>query len=223
MSEDLFFFAVDLNNYVPASLYLLHQVHLYSHLLSSSPATAYPAFSQVNLSWVMKPNLLLSVGTLLLNPFPMLFFLLKAGGIFSFFQSLPLRTTQVLLTFLTSFPPHCSHCSLPDHHSPASPPLCLLKRTSVICSQLPWFRVDLGISDFFLMNALHSPVLWDIESCSLLGMWLQQGHTVLPSSALLFGCRTGLPPPRPPAAITKRMSKFKRSGANLLSYPLSNL
>lgn len=102
----------------PFSLYLIHQLHLYSHLLSPSTATLHPTFMQVNLPWVMKSNLLLSLGTLLLNPFTELFFLFKAGGIFSFFQSLLPHTAQVLLTFLTSFPSHDSHCSLPDHHSP---------------------------------------------------------------------------------------------------------
>lgn len=120
----------------PFSLYLIHQLHLYSHLFSPSTATLHPTFMQVNLPWVMKSNLLLSLGTLLLNPFTELFFLFKAGGIFSSFQSLLPHTAQVLLTFLTSLPSHDSHCSLPDHHSHL-PPLCLLKWTSVIYSQAP--------------------------------------------------------------------------------------
>lgn len=145
----------------PLSLYLLH-VCLHSPLLSPSTATVHPAFSQINISWVMKSNLLLSLGTRLLSPFSMFFFLLKGGEIFSSFQSLFPHTTQVFLPFLRSFPPCYSHCSLPDHPSLTSSLSCLLTWTSVICSRLPWLRVDFGICDFFLIIAPHSPVPWDI-------------------------------------------------------------
>lgn len=151
----------------PLSLYLLHQLYLYSHLLSPSTATVHPTFMQENLPWVMKSNLLPSLGTLPLNPFTELFFLFKASEIFPSFQSLLPHTAHVLLTFLTFFPSHESHCFLPDQ---CSPPFCLLKWTSVICSQAPRFRVDFGICGFFLMIAHPSPVLWNIKSCSLLGV-----------------------------------------------------
>lgn len=170
----------------PLSLYLLHQVHLCSHLLYPSTATVHPTSLQGSLSWIMKSNLLLSLGPLLLNPFPMLFFLLKADGIFSSFQSLLPHTSQVLLTCLTSFPLHCSHDSLPDHQSPTIP-------LSVYWSRLLSLAASCLGSGYILEYVTFTWWLQeDIDSCSLLVMQLQQGHAVLPGSALLYGCPAGL-------------------------------
>lgn len=200
----------------PLPLYLLHHVHLHSHLLSPSTATVHPAFSQVNLSWVMKPNLLLSLGTLLLSPFPMFFFLLKNGESFSSFQSLLPHATQVFHTFLTSFP--LCHCSLSDHHSLTSP-------ISVYWSGLLSFAAsyrDWGYTLEYVTFSwwLHPiPQFFGISSpAACLGCGSSRATLCFPA----LPCSMSALQDSPSAVTDKSRTKFKRSEANLLSYPLSN-
>lgn len=141
-----------------------------------------------------------------LIPLQRLIFLFKAGGIFSSFQSLLPHTAQVLLTFLTFFP---SGKPLPLAGPLFSPTLsaevdfCHLQPSTLIQGRL-WSMW------LFYGGAHYSPVLWDIKSCSLLGMWLRNGHTVLPIPALMDALHDS-----PSTVTTTSRTKSKTNGVNL--------
>lgn len=101
------------SNYIPIFPVLHHATYTPTCF---PPSTVHCTFLQVNLSWVMKSNLL-SLGALLLTPISMVFFLLKNGGIFFNPFNLCFHTHSRFLSSSSSFPLHCSHCFGTGHHS----------------------------------------------------------------------------------------------------------